>query len=638
METTEYNIKMLFASLWAHKFLIFISTILFIFLSGYYASNQKLMYTASSIFKFEDQKSTGIPLDMAVMAGFGAFDDENSNLKSLKEKVTGRLFIMRLDKSLNFKADSYYNTFNENLVAPTWKVKLKKLLGMSKNDNNYDEVAWQLIINNFNNSVDINITTAKNLEIHVTHPKPKRASEIANVIMNNIIAQELESSEIESEAQLSYLSSTLADALYDYEMAGAKLRDFTTGKSMMPVNLFAAASINLETSKDRQETNQILLNAVIAVNEILEMNNKSPNSYNILRKEHPIIDLVEFRRIFGLNEIVAAFTWPDKSEIKTVLQTLNDRQTQLNFEVQNALAETKKLTKDVENFEKISREYKIAEAYVSVITERVKAQTIMAGYKENATEIYEYASEPIYPSSPNHKIILILGALLGLSLGSTFALILSAKSNKYYTRAALANVKNTKYHSINVPLRRFSKKSLLKLNSICKSKFLTVLLDLKLEINRSKKQFIIVSGLGSKLTAQNLSRMLCINIQLDDAKIAYINFSRSLSPQDEKCVQLKNKDFLILEEFNNLKIISPMFINRPLDFISKHKSRETILDLANDFDYIIMSAEKMDTLRLAKFLDRNDVFHIGLTRKNQTKRNILEKINDILPLEAQLYD
>ena len=190
----------------------------------------------------------------------------------------------------------------------------------------------------------------------------------------------------------------------------------------------------------------------------------------------------------------------------------------------------------------------------------------------------------------------------------------------------------------DIKKRRFSKKSLLKLNSIFKSKIFTILLDLKLEINRSKKQFIIVSGLGSRLTAQNLSRMLCINIQLDDAKIAYINFSKSLNLQDEKCAQLEDKDFLILEEFDNLKIISPMSINRPLDFISKHKSHETILDLANDFDYVIMSAEKMDTLRLAKFLDRNDVFHIGLTRKNKTKRNILEKINDILPIEAQLYD
>ena len=43
--------------------------------------------------------------------------------------------------------------------------------------------------------------------------------------MNNIISQETENSDFKSKAQLDYLSSTLADALYDYEIAGAKLRD-----------------------------------------------------------------------------------------------------------------------------------------------------------------------------------------------------------------------------------------------------------------------------------------------------------------------------------------------------------------------------------------------------------------------------
>mgnify|MGYP000371138293 CR=1 FL=1 len=60
----------------------------------------------------------------------------------------------------------------------------------------------------------------------------------------------------------------------------------------------------------------------------------------------------------------------------------------------------------------------IAEATYTVLIEQVKAQSMIAGYQPNRSQIFEYAAPPLKESTPNLKHSLIIGLILGLFFGT----------------------------------------------------------------------------------------------------------------------------------------------------------------------------------------------------------------------------
>jgi hypothetical protein len=357
-----------------------------------------------------------------------------------------------------------------------------------------------------------------------------------------------------------------------------------------------------------------------------------------LRKAYPIVDQVEFRRIFGQNEIISSWSWPDKNSAIAVLQTLADRKWRLEDDVNLAQKNAEKLAGNVEKFATLKRESTVAEATYTVMIEQVKANSIMAGFNSNKSEVYEYAVTPISPSAPRRNLVIMIGGVLGLFLGSCIALIFSYWRGVYYSTRALLSVQKFSYNAKTKNLRRVSKKTFDELSVLFHSRPIASLRDIKLQINQSKKQYVIISGLGSKLKAKNLSNMLCADMQSDGLTSAYINFSRFSKTQDNIESSQEKSNFIVLEKFKGLTVLAPPETTRALNFITRQGAKDSIKNLCTEFDRIILSIEAKDAISLARFLNPNDVFHIALTRKNKTKRELLEKISSIMPLGAHFYD
>ena len=110
-------------------------------------------------------------------------------------------------------------------------------------------------------------------------------------------------------------------------------------------------------------------------------------------------------------------------------------------------------------------------------------------------------------------------------------------------------------------------------------------------------------------------------------------FIQKNSSENEKL----NTRFITLDKYENFNSILLSSSEPALDLLSRSSQENLIKDLCADFDKIILSAEKNDTISLARFINDLETYHIILTTKKKTKRKLLDEICSILPMEAHLY-
>lgn len=641
----EINFYELLSIIWVHKLIVLFFVVISIFFSGIYALNTDKTYTASAIFKLrsiDDKRNSPFTEDLGALAGLMGDMPSASSETLILERINGRIFIEALDKDLDFKSDRFYNSYDPKAIDPLWKATIKKLLNYSNDDLDKQEIAWRSILVKYRKSTRIELTDAGSLVVEVNHANPERASEVANKIMNTIINDQDKKFELGQSEKLSYLSSSLAESLFDLEKSQSKLKDFALENTTMPIEGFSAASLGLEIAKETFLETQELFFAVEDIVKIYKQNKKNQLSYINLKKDHPIIDDVKFRRIFGQNEIVSDWSWPSLEMVNIVFKTLYDRMARLEIEVANAEENANQLAETVATFTQLQRENSIAEASYTVMLEQVKANSMLTGFSSTNTksEIYQYAATPISPSSPNRNLILIMGALLGGILGMIIALIVNKWRDVFYSNVSLLTAHKISYFLRTRTLRKLSNKTFSQINIKYKSASFAILRDLKLEIKHSNKKVVLISGIGSKLRAKKLSRLLAFSLQSEGSKVAYIDFSRIVKNQDldNDLKTYSNKNFNIIEKYENLTILTPSIYHNSIDFITKNKSKNILQNLISDFDTLILSADGNNTLSIARFCSDIDTYHIALTSKNKTKRRFLHDIYRILPFEANFYD
>lgn len=646
LNENEINFLELLSIIWAYKFIIIFIVIISTFLSGIFALNADKMYTANAIFKLRslDSQKPGfsIPGQLGAFSGLMGGDfSQTSDMASLLERINGRIFIENLNKKIDFKSDRFYNTYNPDGIDPLWKATLKRLLNYSNNDYDKDEIIWRSILNKYRKFIKIKISDAGSLAIEVQHSSPERASEISNIIMLEIISDQENKIQTEQNERLSYLSSSLASSLYDLEQSQTNLKDFAIENTSKPIRSFEAASLKLEISKEIFLETQELYLAVNEIGKIYKKNKISHLAYLSLKKNHPIIDDVKFRRIFGQNEIVSEWTWPKPEMVGAVLKTLNDRKIRLNNEVEDAKEIAKKLATSVKKFSDLKRENSIAEATHTVMIEQVKSNSMLNGYNSSnsKSEIYQYAVTPISPSSPNRNLIIVMGTLLGALVGITIAFMINIWRDVYYSNKSLLAACKINYSFKTNSLRKLSKKSFEQLSKRYNLSPLPVLRDLVLEIKQSKRKIIIISCIGSKLNANSLAKLLAFNLQADGSNVAYLDFSKITKPTNNNDLDLDPKhNFNIVEKYEKLNILTPIKTENSIDFLTNNGADKILKDLTSDYDYLILSAEYKNSFSLARFVRTMNVYHIALSRKNKTKRKFLQEIFSILPIEAHLYD
>ena len=636
----EIDLRELFITLWAYKLFIAGACALGIFLGGYYALNADKEFTSTAIFKIDESKSGGISFggELGALAGLAGFGGGIAGSTLPTDMVTGRIFIEKLDAKLDFQADRYFNTYDPDAADPLWKSLITRAIGWQKSFTDPQEAIWQGIVAKYTKSIVLDETPDGAVKIVTTHVNPKRAAEIANTIMYEIISTLENKRNTEQDAQLSYLSNTLAKALSDLEASQSSLKQFALENSALPLESFAARSLQLDGLREQLSRTTELYDAVVVLSSMLENKTTDQESYLALRKQFPIVDQVEFRRVLGQNEIIGSWSWPEASSVDAVVDTLTERKSRLQSQINAAQIDAEREGLALETYGKLEREAKVAEATYTVMIEQVKAQSMASGYRPDKTEIYEYASPSISPSAPKRSLILALGAVLGLFVGAALSLALALRRGVYYSKKSLiagAQAGIAASVSALLPVRN---KSLTDLKALVVKKPHPVLRDVAVEIHKSSAKQVVVTASRTKLTGSDVARALASYMQSDTVKVAVVDFSSRAKKLDVDHDLPSVGSFVIAENAGHVSILTPGSNITAMELLSERDFFNNIKSLNSTFDLVFLSANDGDAISLLRALEGQKTFHITLARTKKTKSATLAQMRSLLPVQGLLYD
>jgi uncharacterized protein involved in exopolysaccharide biosynthesis len=636
----EIDLRELFITLWVYKLFIASTCILGIVMGGYYALNTEKKYTSTAIFRLDDQTPKGLSLnsDIGALASLVGVGTGSPSSELTLDKIKGRIFIEQLDEKLNFHEDTYFNTYNPNSVDPNWKSIIKRAINWQKLPTSDDEAMWQSIVGNYLENVVLNITEEGSVTIEVTHKIPHRTAEIANVIMNTIITNAANKKNKNQDQMLTYLSNTLATALSDLEISQSNLKEFALENSALPLESFAAGSLELDALREQLSQTSQLHEAVAALSLMVKNNTIYQNDYLVLRKKYPIVDQVEFRRIMGQSEIISSWSWPMASSVRAVLDTLSDRKSRLQSQINTSQLDAERSGLALETYAKLEREATIAEATYTVLIEQVKAQSMAAGYRPDETEVYEYASVPINPSAPKRNLILVVGAVLGLFFGTVLSLFLALYRGVFYSKESIkagANARFTASIRAILPLRN---KRLEDVASILVKNPRPVLRDMAVEIHMSNTTQVVVTSQRAKLTSNDVARTLASYMQSDTLKIAVIDFSSKSKKLDAKKKRPSVGSFVVVENMDNVSVLRANDNLTAMELLSQRDFVKNIHSLSSTIDLLFLCADNNDAISLLRALQGQKAFHLTLARTKHTKSANLALISSLLPIQGLLHD
>lgn len=639
----EINLNEIIAIIWTYKILIICCCAIGICFSGYKLINTDREFTATATFNLDKSLNSNFTNNgsdnLTDLLGLGIGQKKTS---LPYDAVMGRKFIEDLDIIAKFQEDPYYNTYTSSSKDPKWKIFIKELIGWRMNNIDAHEAMWQGIKKSYVNSIELQSTSDGAIKILSTHKDAKRAADIANNIMNKVINDNKTKAYKKQTQQLEYLADTLSKSLSDLENTESKLKTFTLENTTMAPEVFMMGSNQLETLRDELSKTLKLHTALSELTLLLETGKTSQTDYLNLREEFPIVDQMEFRRVLGQNEIINSWNWPNLNLVKTVFKTLSERKVRLESDVSIAQVEAEKAGEALERYASLQRDAKIAEATYTVLIDQVKAQSIITGYSNDNTEIFEYASPPLSQSAPDRKVYLSLGALSGLLISVILVYTISTWRGVYYTRQSILSDTRSLINVNAYPLKSTRRQTLKDINKLLTNKsrksLRLLLIDLTAEIHKNGVNKIIVTSLLSKNKASDVAKVIATYIQSDTSKIAIIDFSDNVR-NNTNGKKLNNIDnFGITEEFENISILRPSNTLDSIELLGRHDLDKQLKSLHLTFDKLFLCADNNDAISLAGAINEQKTTHFTIVKLNKTKSKVLNHMRSLLTIQGTIHE
>ena len=632
----EVDLSELFASLWYHKIPIALITGMSVFLSGFYALTTEKQYTAIAVFDIEQSSSRGLSLGgelgaLASIAGYGS--PFNSGTDLLLERIKSREFILEANQTLALSDDKFFNAYNPDAKDQAWKTLIKNLIGWQTPIRTKQLMVQEAVIKGYLGSIAASSTKAGAIQISVTHINPELASYYANGLME-LVREMIEDQDNTSKAfRLSYLAETLADALQDMEAAQSKLKEYTLQNSAAAQENFLSGSVRLDTLRVEKREAEEFMTVLQRLEELVKLGNINRSDYEALRAASPIVDNVNFRRILGMSETISAWRWPSLETIKQVSDTLKDRSKRLDVEIVDNEENAKLYASSAEELARLKREAKIAEATFTVLTEQVKSQSLVAGFKPDTFKVFSYATPPLSPSSPKRNLILVLGAVLGVFVGSALSLINAIRRGVYYTRRSIiADTQSLMALNSNSFKRIARLKSSGLLSALSKREINELN---EAEVCLSDKRLVYFVDLEGRPTAAQTARLLATQSSKSGKNIVLCDVSNQSNNEIEGHTTIVLGDITVSKADGGFDILTE---SGGAFFFTSKNFNSTIESLLSAYDQVYISSDSQKSMAGLIALKPFDPILVVLSRLQKTTKGSIRKVVSMHPVSILFHD
>ena len=608
----EIDLKELFLSLWAYKLLVVVVSVFSLVAAGYYAINADKVYIAKSTFTLGDDSGGGLLSGLGselgalgALAGLGSSGGSATDV--LIERVMSREFILEASDELDLLSDKLFNSYNPDHRDPAWKARLKVLLGVQNSERDPARIQLWNVIRSYQKLVAVETTDAGAISVSVRHEVPERAAEIANHLMKKIILMTSQENIEDVDEKLRYLSRTLADASQDLEDAQNALKEYSLENSTQAVESFAVGSVMLDDMRTQRQRSADRLEAILALKATLSEGKPTFQDYERLRKRFPQLDEANFRRIMGLSEINSAWSWPNFRLVEQVERSVRDRFSSLDGEIQKLEEDVVRYAASAEELAAHKRNLMVAEATYEVLIQQVKSQSLIAGFKPDNSKVFEVADVPISPSEPNRNLILALGLVLGIFLGSGLALVLSTRRNVYFSLSSLLNALNASHSHQVRTLRRLKGKDLADVQKQTEKKPLNWARQTVLELDTlSGGTPVFLCDVSGEKKADVLGRTIAATAGDLGRDVALVDLSRPVKPADTELPATIGKELASIAEANSCSEYAYLSGRRNLDLMYSKSLRRVLDALSKKHDLVLFTCnlDALDTVMSSSIIDQ----------------------------------
>ena len=629
----QINLAELFASLWSHKMLIGLITVFTIFLSGFYAVTADKEYTSTAVFEINKNENNGlnIPGDLGVLASFAGFGrSESFGSASLLERLMEREFILTAIQELALTQDPFFQTYDPKSTDPVWKSIIKTLIGLQKSSQDEQAIIQQNLIKNYYEYVEVSETDGGSISISVTHENPRLSAEYANNLMELVRRLIVEEDEKNKDFRLTYLAETLADALQDMENAQNNLKNYALENSTAAQENFITDSLTLDNLRmELRDANEFIA-TLEKLEDLVQIGELNTGVYEALRLDSPLVDDVSFRRILGMSETISAWSWPDMETILNVKATLKDRIRALNVEIIVIEESAKEFASNAEDLAKLTREMKIAEATFTVLTEQVKSQSLVAGFKPDTFKVFAYASPSLEPTSPKRNLLLALGAVLGLFTGCVISLLNALRKGVFYTHSSVISFARAHAAFPSNKFKRVARLSGERLKKALQKRKQPSLDDV--DVLLASKNLIYIVNTGATPSASQTARLLAVQSSQSGRSVLLIDPTLTLMNESETQTEISGIHITQSEggfDASNGSEDSTFF--RSINFETQLKA------LLSSYDQVIISSDNRKSNAGLIALKPFDPALVVLTRLRRTEKDIIRNIISLHPVTVLFY-
>lgn len=424
----EINLAELLASLWYNWWALLFSFCIAVALAAYYvfvvATPQ---FEASTRFELLDKESGAGSLGQA--ASLAAFAGVNldvgvSEADTLKDRILSRPFIEDIYEKADFINDPI---FNYRLRKPKLTARIKTWVfgqGEIKEPSRDDYLV--MVIASLNLRMFLDPGENGIIELKIRHPDPRRAALVANLIVEKALLDIFNRSRDKSRDNLNYFAQELLQVRADLDLANAALRDYAIDNSLQSSEELARASAQLaQVRRDLIAVDE----SVAAVNSI-DFQEFSGARYS---QEFPITNSVAFRRLFDFSSNPLEWQAPNESAVEAALGRLKSQRTSLVSSLAALRARAARSGAEALELSALEREAEVQQAiYESVITQ-FEAQSLFSGLESASGRVIELAIAPNSPTSPKKRLVLVVGGIMGLVLGTLAIIGLKAYRGTIHT-------------------------------------------------------------------------------------------------------------------------------------------------------------------------------------------------------------
>ena len=365
----------------------------------------------------------------------------------------------------------------------------------------------------------------------------------------------------------------------------------------------------------------------------MKSGNLDDKSFEALRSNRPLVDDIEFRRILGMSETISAWTWPDVETIEAVSTTLRDRIKRLDVDIKNIEENAKIYATSAEDLAKFKRDAKIAEATYKVLIEQVKSQSLAAGFQKETFKVFEFATPPLMPTSPQRLLVLVLGAFLGIATGCGLSLIIVMRRGVYYTRPSLLFDASAELALSSKSIRRLSRKPISDIISFI-SKSRVVVLD-EAVLKLANKKIIYVLNSGGRPTAPNAARLLATKSAQSGRNVVLCDTTGQLKKEFKDQAEVQNSALPIMNVGKNISIMTDA---DETTFFTSTKFNPKMKELANQYDQVFVCSNNKNAQSGLMALVEFAPGLVVISGLRKTRKLGIKNIKTIQPIDLLFYE